>query len=432
MHYHHNSLVFTLAILVTACGSDGDAPPTAQGASPASSACKEGEQKVDGQCVKLPPAGWTCDAKSYGGGDGCHCECGAPDPDCDAADAVLVGCDGVANATCEAGRCVSGVESGWTCEQDYYGADDGCDCGCGATDPDCPANYTAADCYYNDCPSGERVDPADPTACLPPPDGWTCDGSWYGDGNCTCGCGVLDLDCAAAYSGSDCSDNGCDSLSYPDPANLTSCKANPTGWICNGLLYADGTCDCGCGIVDPDCAEPLELSACERDACEWGEGPAPQDPTTCIANPPQDSWTCDLALLYDGATCDCGCGAPDPDCGEGATPESCTANHCGASLELNPDNLGECREVCEAPTTPVGVATCTNGGEVSLDFGGAPTACTMSLSLCTDGHRYEVECDGGECICRVDGKCTGYVSGYCSTVQGTLNSTCGWSLVDNR
>jgi hypothetical protein len=25
----------------------------------------------------------------------------------------------------------------WTCDVDSYGTDDGCDCGCGALDPDC-------------------------------------------------------------------------------------------------------------------------------------------------------------------------------------------------------------------------------------------------------------------------------------------------------
>ena len=33
------------------------------------------------------PAGWHCEASRYGGGDGCDCGCGAYDPDCAALDA---------------------------------------------------------------------------------------------------------------------------------------------------------------------------------------------------------------------------------------------------------------------------------------------------------------------------------------------------------
>jgi len=33
------------------------------------------------------PAGWQCESSRYGGGDGCDCGCGAYDPDCAAADA---------------------------------------------------------------------------------------------------------------------------------------------------------------------------------------------------------------------------------------------------------------------------------------------------------------------------------------------------------
>jgi hypothetical protein len=38
---------------------------------------------------------------------------------------------------------------GWTCDVGYYGADDGCDCGCGIVDPDC-ADATVDSCEYCD------------------------------------------------------------------------------------------------------------------------------------------------------------------------------------------------------------------------------------------------------------------------------------------
>jgi hypothetical protein len=39
------------------------------------------------------------------------------------------------------------VPDEWTCDPNWYGIDDGCDCGCGALDPDC-ANPTVDACEY--------------------------------------------------------------------------------------------------------------------------------------------------------------------------------------------------------------------------------------------------------------------------------------------
>ncbi len=39
-------------------------------------------------------------------------------------------------------------------------------------------------------------------------------------------------------------------------------SAVPGGWTCTVLAYADGTCDCGCGAPDPDCSSN-DLEACE-------------------------------------------------------------------------------------------------------------------------------------------------------------------------
>jgi hypothetical protein len=41
----------------------------------------------------------------------------------------------------------SGGPAGWTCSATFYGAGDGCDCGCGILDPDCP-NGDVASCQY--------------------------------------------------------------------------------------------------------------------------------------------------------------------------------------------------------------------------------------------------------------------------------------------
>lgn len=38
------------------------------------------------------PTGWTCKPEQYGSGDGCQCNCGAFDPDCDSFEAVSINC----------------------------------------------------------------------------------------------------------------------------------------------------------------------------------------------------------------------------------------------------------------------------------------------------------------------------------------------------
>jgi len=36
----------------------------------------------------------------------------------------------------------------------------------------------------------------------------------------------------------------------------------PAGWTCDPAFWADGQCDCGCGLIDPDCADP-SVDSCE-------------------------------------------------------------------------------------------------------------------------------------------------------------------------
>lgn len=96
----------------------------------------------NGMCVDFPSPvtvqvarQWTCTPSYYGAGDGCDCNCGMWDPDCDTSSSVY-GCQ--AGQRCvEPGICQGGAGAGWTCPQLYYDALDGCDCECGAWDPDC-------------------------------------------------------------------------------------------------------------------------------------------------------------------------------------------------------------------------------------------------------------------------------------------------------
>jgi hypothetical protein len=50
-----------------------------------------------------------------------------------------------------------GVPTSWTCSAGFYGAGDGCDCGCGAMDPDCSSGAASACLYCNDTGSCSTV-----------------------------------------------------------------------------------------------------------------------------------------------------------------------------------------------------------------------------------------------------------------------------------
>lgn len=63
---------------------------------------------------------------------------------------------------------VQEVPSDWTCQDSYYGTDDGCDCGCGIVDPDCEG-ITIESCDYLACDPGFSVDPIDITSCVETP-----------------------------------------------------------------------------------------------------------------------------------------------------------------------------------------------------------------------------------------------------------------------
>ena len=68
----------------------------------------------------------------------------------------------------------------------------------------------------------------------PPPDGWTCDERWWGEGWCDCGCGVVDeLDCPEGVASEieSCIYNACQGNQRPNPWNTLECEFN--FWSCN-------------------------------------------------------------------------------------------------------------------------------------------------------------------------------------------------------
>jgi hypothetical protein len=219
--------------------------------------------------------------------------------------------------TCEA--------SEWTCDDSWYG-DGECDCGCGALDIDCDGPY-AADCDWTfQCTNQWLVvDPNQNWRCIDPPpapDEWDCDPSWYGDDFCDCGCGVIDYDCDGPYAADcdwtfKCTDQGL----VVDPNENWRCLdlPPPAEWDCNPSWYGDGACHCGCGALDYDCAGP-EASHCYHTAACTNQWLAvhPDENWRCIDPSVPLEWTCN-PYDYDDYFCDCGCGVLDIDC---AGPEA--------------------------------------------------------------------------------------------------------------
>jgi hypothetical protein len=245
------------------------------------------------------PPGWTCDPAYYNSSDGCDCECGAYDPDCDDPSAQVWGCE--EGQTCDsAGHCTGGpsdcgnggvdvgeacdgdnldgesctnlgftggtlacasdclsfdtsactgsnVPPEWTCEPAYYNATDGCDCECGAYDPDC----AIPDAEIYGCGEGQ-----------------TCDSTGHCTGS-SADCGNGAIDAGEACDGNDLNDEDCLSLGFTGGTltcvgdclsfDTSACTGTtvPPDWTCEFSHYADSRyCDCDCGAHDPDCDDP--------------------------------------------------------------------------------------------------------------------------------------------------------------------------------
>lgn len=144
------------------------------------------------------------------------------------------------------------VPAEWTCDKNLYG-DSSCDCGCGAVDIDCAGN-ASTNCDTNQCPASNKPDNAENWKCVPVPAGWLCGPTYYGDGMCQCGCGVIDEDCTTGQA-SECTDSTCPTGVDPVDGMNWLCTGVPAAWTCNQGFYGDGDCDCGCGAVDSDCAD---------------------------------------------------------------------------------------------------------------------------------------------------------------------------------
>jgi uncharacterized protein (TIGR03382 family) len=148
--------------------------------------------------------------------------------------------------------------------------------GSGCGDPDFPGLYarvSAFEQFIAQALSGEAPDPGEE-----PADGWMCDPSWVGDGECDCGCGAPDSDCPDASIDS-CQYNDCDfwqetqglELDENDPSQCVGGSGSGDD-VCppNASVTPDGTaCACNEGY-EPN----AQLTACVEidDGTDPGEG----------------------------------------------------------------------------------------------------------------------------------------------------------------
>lgn len=95
------------------------------------------------------------------------------------------------------------------------------------------------------------------------------------------GSGAVENSDSLCHNGLDDDHDGYVDCDDPDCINTFYC---PAAWTCLSTHYFDGTCDCGCGIVDGDCADPSPDSCM---ACDEGCADS-----TCSNLNPQDNSKC--------------------------------------------------------------------------------------------------------------------------------------------
>jgi hypothetical protein len=161
----------------------------------------------------------------------------------------------------------------WDCPATSWG-DNICDCGCGIPDLECSSPQVGAcesctgtgSCATTDC---FDIDFEDNSQCSASNPTWNCPTSTYGDTFCSCGCGSPDPACESGYVGAcdDCDDTGsCDTAGDCTTIDLDDnavCTMETLAWTCPIKFYGgDDGCDCGCGIVDADCADSTDIASC--------------------------------------------------------------------------------------------------------------------------------------------------------------------------
>jgi hypothetical protein len=350
------------------------------------------------------PGAWLCERARRSDGV-CDCGCGALDPDC-------AGAGGCYQTDCNVEGCElchgpgGSVEcpkpAAFRCSKAVRG-DGVCDCGCGNYDPDCKQSAcTDAGCYASGCEvchdqRGRAI------ACQPPAADWACDAAQRGDGVCDCGCGQDDPDCPkdGACTQPGCSASACEQC-HDTFGRLVPC---PGLWTCGAARFADGrSCDCGCGRADPDCAG----AGCAEAQCQASACDVRHDQTGRALAPA--SWTCAASAYGRGDGCDCGCGSADPDCTVGCVEPGCRAPACDHCRLANGTGF-DCRWSCELARYGSGGSCDCGCGAFDPDCAGlgcyAPGCYADGCAHCFDSKGAENACQRGACAAgyQNDGVC---------------------------
>ena len=105
------------------------------------------------------------------------------------------------------------------------------------------------------------------------------------------GAGACSLQSASGQIGKDCGQArecdddtlGCVPVDFDNPALGKACMPPPEDWICDGKFFGDRVCDCGCELIDIDCASELGAACADNgDQCPEGKDPDPLDNSKCI------------------------------------------------------------------------------------------------------------------------------------------------------
>jgi len=316
--------------------------------------CRSGDtiplQGASCDACPVAPEGWTCETSLLNDGI-CSCGCGAIDPECGAADTTTTRC--LNNFEIDGGdHCSSCVDIPfeWSCSIDRYFDGEQCDCACGAPDPDCCNGEVGCTTLTTSCKATWITD-GDTCDLCEIPSGWLCGEETYGDQKCNCECGVTDFECEGA------STRVCRDGTVVESDSCEVCVFEeidlPEEWTCSEAKYLDDICQCHCGAPDPACSE----DSTTRTICVEGGLSIGNEECSACDNvvPPRWSSTCSDDLVNDGR-CTCGCGAIDPECAEDLKVISCRTDF-GSFVTKAGSDCSVC-EVTEAPSDECADGSC--------------------------------------------------------------------------
>ncbi len=308
-------------------------------------------------------------------------------------------------------------------------------------------------------PEGGSETTDDTVACVP-----YCVGRDCGDNGCGGSCGECKGDaapycdkvagkcsamCVPDCIGRNCGPDGCGATCGEcegETEGEAECEAFgrcvAKGWTCAPETYGAGdACHCGCGVPDPDCAKVGAIvNGCAAFETCGADG-------KCVSKIPT-TWNCPAAKYGAADACDCGCGAPDPDCALTQLP---TYGCKGAAKCDAQGNCEACAPACDGKSCGDDgcggfCGTCKDPAKPACDEGKCVDPCSPKPLLCKVNACGDNGCGGlcgicagnqtcqsGECVddapvedptsCK--GHCSGIAPAGCScTAKCTANGTC--------